>query len=89
CRFLEFINILYPDVIPDRYGVETDDIPPNNDDTIGCVQGYEMLERIGRKRGFLISGGEINTERAAVTVLDEFRSGKLGRLSLEKPSDIK
>ena len=37
----------------------------------------------------LISGGEINTERAAITVLDEFRSGKLGRLSLEKPGDIK
>lgn len=85
CRFLEFINVAYPDVIPNRYGVQVDDILPNDEDTIGCVQGFEMLERIGKKRGFLVSGGEINTERAAITVLDEFRSGKLGRISLEKP----
>ncbi|MGN0601183.1 MAG: ribosome biogenesis GTPase YlqF [Oscillospiraceae bacterium] len=89
CRFLEFVNENYPDVIRNRYGVETDDIPPNDDDTMGCVQGFEILERIGRKRGFLLSGGEINTERAAITVLDEFRSGKLGRLSLEKPNDMR
>ena len=49
------------------------------------MKGYEILERVGKKRGFLISGGEINTERAAGTVLDEFRGGKLGRLSLERP----
>ncbi len=85
CRFLEFMNAEYPELITDRYGIETDDIPENDDDTIGCVQGFEILERIGRKRGFLISGGEINTERAAITVMDEFRSGKLGRLSLERP----
>ena len=46
---------------------------------------FELLERIGRKRGFLVSGGEINTERAAITVMDEFRNGTLGRLTLEKP----
>ena len=85
CRFLEFMNAEYPELITDRYGIETDDIPENDDDTISCVQGFEILERIGRKRGFLISGGEINTERAAITVMDEFRSGKLGRLSLERP----
>ena len=49
------------------------------------MQGYELLELVGRKRGFLISGGEINTERAAITVLDEFRSGKLGKITLELP----
>ncbi|MDD6429869.1 MAG: ribosome biogenesis GTPase YlqF, partial [Ruminococcus sp.] len=38
-----------------------------------------------RKRGMLISGGEVNYERAAITVLDEFRSGTLGRLTLELP----
>ena len=48
--------------------------------------GFELLERIGRKRGFLVSGGEINTERAAITVMDEFRNGTLGRLTLEKPN---
>ena len=89
CRLLEFLNEQYPELITKRYGVKTDDIPPNDDETMGCVQGYEILERIGRKRGFLVSGGEINTERAAITVLDEFRSGKIGNLSLEKPNDNK
>ena len=87
CRFLEYINETYPEMITNRYGVQTDDIPPNDDEMLGCVQGFEILERIGKKRGFLLSGGEINTERAAITVLDEFRSGKLGRISLEKPND--
>ena len=45
----------------------------------------ELLERVGRKRGMLISGGEVNTERAAITVLDEYRGGKLGRITLETP----
>lgn len=85
CRFLEFMNAEYPELIKNRYGIETDDIPENDDSTNGCVQGFEILERIGRKRGFLVSGGEINTERTAITVMDEFRSGKLGRLSLERP----
>lgn len=87
CRFLEFLNENYPQLITNRYGVTTEDIPSNDDETMGCVQGYEILKRIGRKRGFLISGGEINTERAAITVLDEFRSGTIGKISLEKPKD--
>ena len=49
--------------------------------------GRELLEMIGRKRGMLISGGAINTERAAITVLDEFRAGKIGRITLELPDD--
>ncbi len=48
-------------------------------------EDYEILEMIGRKRGMLISGGEIDYERASVMLLDEYRGGKLGRLSLEKP----
>ena len=43
-----------------------------------------MLEKIGRKRGFLVRGGDVDTERAAITVLDEFRGGKIGRISLEQ-----
>ncbi|MCD7771784.1 MAG: ribosome biogenesis GTPase YlqF [Oscillospiraceae bacterium] len=46
---------------------------------------YEVLELIGKKRGFLVSGGEIDTERTGIMLLDEFRSGKLGRISLEEP----
>ncbi len=46
---------------------------------------YDLFETIGRKRGFLISGGEVNTERTAVMLLDEFRGGKIGRMTLEEP----
>ena len=48
-------------------------------------EDYEILEIIGRKRGMLISGGEIDTERAAIMLLDEYRGGKLGRLTLDIP----
>ncbi len=60
-----------------RYGVEPS---PEMTDA-------DVLEAIGRRRGFLISGGEINTERTAQVLLDEFRSGKLGRISLELPEE--
>lgn len=48
-------------------------------------EDYEILEMIGRKRGMLISGGEIDYERASVMLLDEYRAGKLGRLTLDFP----
>ena len=89
CRLLEYLNENYRDCILNRYNITTDDIEPADDETMGCVVGFEILERIGKKRGFLVSGGEINTERTAITVIDEFRSGKLGRLSLEKPRGCK
>ena len=47
--------------------------------------GYELLEKVGRKRGFLISGGEVDLERTARILLDEFRSAKIGKISLERP----
>ena len=75
CRLLELLLELYPQAIQQRYKTE---IPAG-------LPGYEILERIGRKRGMLISGGEVNTERAAITVLDEYRGGKLGRITLEQP----
>ena len=46
---------------------------------------YDLLETVGRKRGMLMSGGVVNTERAAITLVDEFRGAKLGRVSLERP----
>lgn len=85
CRLLELLCEEYGQNLIDRYGISLDDLPENDDELAGCVKGFELLERIGRKRGFLVSGGEINTERAAATVLDEFRGGKLGRISLERP----
>lgn len=76
-RLLEVLRETYPQAMAARYKLEGIDLSE--------MQGYELLELVGRKRGFLISGGEINTERAAITVLDEFRSGKLGKITLELP----
>ena len=74
-KLLSFLAENYPQSLADRYKVTAED----GDD------GLALLEKVGRKRGMVISGGEINTERAAITVLDEFRSGKLGRITLEVP----
>ncbi len=48
---------------------------------------YDLLEKVGRKRGMLQAGGSVNTERAAIMLLDEFRGSKLGAISLEAPED--
>lgn len=75
CRLLERLRELYPGAIEARYKFTPDPEAP----------GYELLEAAARKRGFLISGGEVNTERMAHVLLDEFREGKLGRMTLERP----
>lgn len=76
-KLLVYLHENYPNSIRERYKAELSD-----DDS-----GFDMLCKVGKKRGMIISGGEINTERAAITVLDEFRSGKLGRITLELPSE--
>ncbi|WP_367925799.1 ribosome biogenesis GTPase YlqF [uncultured Ruthenibacterium sp.] len=52
------------------------------------LEPYELLEAIGKKRGMLMSGGTVNTERAAIMLVDEFRASKIGRISLEKPEEV-
>lgn len=74
-RLLFVLNDMYTNTLRERYKIET---APEED-------GYDILRKIGKARGMLVSGGEINTERAAAAVLDEFRSGKLGRITLELP----
>ena len=56
----------------------------------GFVSGfcYALLEMAGRKRGFLLRGGEVHTERMAKVLMDEFRGGKLGKFTLEMPEDL-
>ena len=49
---------------------------------------YDLLCEVGRKRGFLVSGGDINTERTALMLLEEFRSAKIGRITLEAPDKV-
>ena len=75
CRLLEVLGRTRPQAIIQRYGIEVDEY----------MQGWEILEAIGRKRGFLMRGGEIDYNRSAVIVADEFRGGKLGRMTLELP----
>lgn len=76
-RLLDFLRSLKPADFIVRFKLDDVDLD--------AVDSYELLNIIGKKRGMLISGGEINTERAAIMMLDEFRSGKLGRITLEMP----
>ncbi len=67
----------YPEALTERYKFTPD--PEAN--------GFELLEQAGRRRGFLVSGGEVDLERMAITLLNEYHEGKLGRLSLEAPDE--
>lgn len=71
---LEYLMKNYPSFLLHRYKMEQSD-----------ASGKELLDTLGRKRGMLIAGGEVNTERAAIMLLDEFRAGKIGCISLESP----
>lgn len=88
CRLLLTLRDSYGEGIAAHYGIDMS--TPEEDEmmasgmALGCASGYELLCRIGRRRGMLIKGGDIDTERAAICVLDEFRSGKLGRITLEQ-----
>lgn len=78
-KLLEILQRDYPALLTARYKVTGfEDMPV-----------WDLLEFIGRKRGMLISGGEIDTERCATMLFDELRAGKLGRISFETPADIK
>lgn len=76
-RLLDFIKKLKPADFITRFKLENEDIEN--------IDSYELLKMIGKKRGMLVSGGEIDTERAAIMLLDEFRSAKLGRITVEMP----
>lgn len=69
----------YPGAVQARYKIE---IPEG-------AQGWELLEAAGRRRGFLISGGEVDLERMSRVLLEEYRSCKLGRFTLERPEEIR
>ena len=69
---------LYPDLLSERYKLGELSKYDEYDD-------YELFLEIARKRGCIISGGEVNVERASAMLLDEFRGGKLGRITLERP----
>ena len=75
CHLMQMLWQRYPGAIRARYKI---DCAPDE-------EGYALLEAAGRRRGFLISGGEIDTERMARVLLEEYRSCKLGRFTLEEP----
>ncbi|MBS7298220.1 MAG: ribosome biogenesis GTPase YlqF [Eubacteriales bacterium] len=77
-ELLEFLRENYQNELKTRYKI-TDDINE--------LKGYEILELIGRHRGLIISGGEVDMERAANIVFDEFRAAKIGRVTLEAPGE--
>ena len=77
CFLMTLLHKHYPKALLDRYQVEAPEDTP----------GWELLEQAGRKRGYLVSGGEVNLERMARVLLDEFRGGKLGKFTLEMPED--
>ena len=72
CRF-------YPDLLAARYKL-------GEPKSFAELEDWELFELIGRKRGFLVSGGEVSSERTAVMLLDEFRGGKIGRITLDRPA---
>ncbi len=74
-HLMELLGNSYPQALEARYRFS---VPEHAD-------GYRLLEKAGRKRGMLISGGEVDTERMSRVLLEEYRSGKLGRFTLEQP----
>ena len=78
-HFLSVLARVAPEGLTARFRLTEQDL---------CLPEPELMERCARKRGFLLSGGVADTERLARILLDEFRGGKLGRISLERPSDI-
>ena len=77
-KLMELMLKLYPHTLLERYKVMAEQGTP----------GYMLLEEAGKKRGYLLARGEIHTERMAKVLLDEYRSGKLGRFTLEMPEDM-
>ena len=75
CRLMELLLKFYPQTLKERYKVEAEAGTP----------GWQLLEMAGRARGYLMARAEVNTERMAKVLLDEFRGGKLGKFTLEMP----
>ena len=77
CYLMDYLSRRYAPVLAERYKIE---VEPED-------SGYDLLEKAGRKRGFLMRGAQVDTQRMARVLLDEFRGGKLGRFTLETVED--
>ena len=83
CHLMTYLGTVYPEALQNGYKLTV--MPEREQQENDVAYGYRLLEAAGRKRGFLISGGDVDTERMAKILLDEFRGGKLGRFTLEMP----
>ena len=83
CHLMAYLAEHYPEAL--KAGYKLPALPEREGEENDVAFGYRLLEAAGRRRGFLIPGGEVDTERMAKILLDEFRSGKLGRFTLEAP----
>ena len=75
-RFIEYIVKDYSYLLTKRYKIETEGLSP-----------LEIMEEIARKRGCIIRGGEIDYTKVANLILDEFRKGVIGNITLELPAE--
>ena len=83
CHLMVYLAEQYPDALKAAYKLSA--LPAREEEENDVAYGYHLLQVAGKKRGFLISGGEVDTERMAKILLDEFRGSKLGRFTLELP----
>ena len=83
CHLMVYLAEQYPDALKAAYKLPA--LPAREEEENDVAYGYHLLQVAGKKRGFLISGGEVDTERMAKILLDEFRGSKLGRFTLELP----
>lgn len=75
-EMLKLLQRRYPEVLANRYGIED----------AGEQKAFAMLQQIARIRACLMKGGELDLAKAAGILIDDFRSGRLGRLTLEVPA---
>lgn len=74
CMLLAELSVMYPDYLKERFKLDDVSAQPN-----------ELFEQIASKRGFLLRGGDIDTERCAKAILDDFRKGKIGKITFDTP----
>ena len=77
-QLIRFLKEEYPDLLRERYKLDDEDL---------ALEAVPLIERIGQGRGFLMSGGVTDFSRTARMLIEEFRSGKIGRISLERPEE--
>ncbi len=83
CHFMALLGERYPQALMNGYKLPA--VPVREEGEEDVAWGYRILQDCAAKRGMRISGGDVDTERMARVLLDEYRGGKLGRFTLEAP----